>query len=309
MQKRTGGMCLNTILFVGHGSRDSEGNAELLRFTDKLSHFVDAPVKETCFLELALPNIPQGITRCVERGATRIMLIPLMLFAAGHAKIHIPLAIHEAQEQYPHVQFAYGRPIEVDESVLDILEQRVISVQPGKREETAILIVGRGSSDLYANSDLYKIARMFWERTRFRWVEVSFIGVTEPLFDEGMERCIRLGAKKIVILPYFLFTGVLIKRMQTKMNEFQERHPGIQFHMSSYLGFDDGLIPIVQKRVQEVEQGEGISWEALAEKALAEGHDHHHHHHDHSHPHHHDLEHDHSADHGTHHRQNVHNKS
>jgi hypothetical protein len=99
--------------------------------------------------------------------------------------------------------------------------------------------------------------------------------------------------------------------MQTKMNEFQKRHPGIQFHMSSYLGFDDGLIPIVQKRVQEVEQGAGISWEALAEKVLAEGHDHHHHYHDHdhSHPHHHDLEHDHSADHGTHHRQNVHNKS
>ncbi|SEN12597.1 sirohydrochlorin chelatase [Lihuaxuella thermophila] len=287
---------MNAILFVGHGSRDPEGNEELLRFTQKVAQLIDAPIKETCFLELALPDIPQGIARCVDRGATRIALIPLMLFAAGHAKIHIPLAIREAQEKYPHVRFAYGRPIEVDEAVLDILEQRLLSTRPGKPEETAILIVGRGSSDPFANSDLYKIARMFWERTRYKWVEVSFIGVTEPLFDEGMDRCLRLGAKRVVILPYFLFTGVLIKRMQTKLGHFQERYPGICFHMCRYLGFDDRLIPIIRQRVLEAERAGGLAWEALAEQALAEGHDHHHHHHDHhphGHHHHHD---DHSAD-------------
>lgn len=295
---------MNAILFVGHGSRDPEGNEELLRFTEKVAQLIDAPIKETCFLELALPDIPQGIARCVDRGATQIAVIPLMLFAAGHAKIHIPLAVHEAQERYPHVRFSYGRPIEVDEAVLDILEQRLVPVQPGKPEDTAILIVGRGSSDLYANSDLYKIARMFWERTRYQWVEVSFIGVTEPLFDEGMERCIRLGAKEVVILPYFLFTGVLIKRMQTKMDQFQERYPGIKFHMCRYLGFDDGLIPIIKERVQEVEREGGLAWEALAEKALAEGHDHHHHHHhpdhQHGHPHQHHSEHDHHEEHSDH---------
>ncbi|MBH8599339.1 sirohydrochlorin chelatase [Thermoactinomyces sp. CICC 10523] len=288
---------MNAILFVGHGSRDPEGNKELLRFTEKLSRVVDAPVKETCFLELASPDIPQGIQRCVEQGANRITLIPVMLFAAGHAKIHIPLAIQEAQEQYPGVQFRYGRPIEVDEAVLDLLEQRVADINPGVREETAILLVGRGSSDLYANSDLYKIARMFWEKNRYRWVEVSFIGVTEPLFAEGLERCIRLGAKRIVTLPYFLFTGVLIKRMRAILNEYEQRHPEIEFHMAAYLGFDEGLIPIVQKRVSEVRQGEGVAWKALAEKAIADGHDHHHHHH------HHDCgHHDHTAAHGTSHQ-------
>lgn len=267
---------MDIILFVGHGSRDPEGNEELLRFTDKLSRVVDVPT-ETCFLELVSPNIPQGMKQCVERGATRIMVIPLMLFAAGHAKVHIPLAIHEAQKKYPNVQFSYGRPVEVDEAVLDILEERVRAVKPD--EQTAILIVGRGSSDLYANSDLYKLARMFWERTGFKWVEVSFIGVTDPSLDGGIERCMRLGAKRIVVLPYLLFTGVLVKRIRSKVMQFQERHPEVELHLCTYLGVDDGLIPIVMRRGEEVAQGAGVSWRKLAEKALAEGYHHHSHHH------------------------------
>ncbi len=272
---------MDMILFVGHGSRVAEGNEELLNFTEKLSHLVDMPT-ETCFLELAPPGIPEGIDRCVKRGATHITVIPLMLFAAGHAKVHIPLAIGEARTQYPHIRFSYGRPVEVDEAVLDILAERVKGVEPD--EETAILIVGRGSSDQYANSDLYKLARMFWEKSRFKWVEVSFIGVTEPNFDKGMERCLRLGAKKIVIMPYLLFTGVLIRRIGAKMKQFQELHPDIELCMCDYLGVGDGLIPIVRNRVREAEQGAGVPWEKLAEKALAEGHcdhDHSHHHHHH----------------------------
>lgn len=269
---------MDMILFIGHGSRVPEGNEELLRFTEKLSHLVDVPT-ETCFLELAPPGIPEGINRCVKRGATHIMVIPLMLFAAGHAKIHIPLAIREARAKFPHVGFSYGRPVEVDEAVLDILAKRVRGVEAD--EKTAILIVGRGSSDQYANSDLYKLVRMFWERCRFKWVEVSFIGVTEPDFDKGMERCMRLGAKRIVILPYLLFTGVLIRRIGAKMSQFQERYPDLEMQLCPYLGADDGLIPIVRNRVREVEREAGVSWEMLAEKALAEGH----HHHNHSHPH------------------------
>ncbi|MGA8942788.1 MAG: sirohydrochlorin chelatase [Thermoactinomyces sp.] len=268
------------ILFVGHGSRVAEGNEELLRFTEKLSHFMDVPT-ETCFLELAPPGIPEGIDRCVKQGAARITVIPLMLFAAGHAKVHIPLAIREAQTKYPHVRFRYGRPVEVDETVLDILAERVRGIKAD--DETAVLIVGRGSSDRCANSDLYKLARMFWERTRLKWVEVSFVGVTDPPLDSGIERCVRLGARKIVVLPYFLFTGILIRRISEKVNQFQEQHPDLKVQLCPYLGADDSLLPIIRNRVQEVEQGAGVSWEKLAEKALAAGY----HHHDHSHSHHH----------------------
>ena len=78
--------------------------------------------------------------------------------------------------------------------------------------DTAILLIGRGGSDANANSDFYKITRLLWEKINVKWVESAFMGVTTPLVDEGIERCIKLGAKKIVMLPYFLFTGILMER-------------------------------------------------------------------------------------------------
>ncbi|SFJ21964.1 sirohydrochlorin chelatase [Thermoflavimicrobium dichotomicum] len=279
---------MEAILFVGHGSKDPEGNEELKQFTQRMAAQLDAEMVETCFLEFASPDIPEGIDICVARGAKKITLVPMMLFAAGHAKVHIPFAIYEAKEKYPDIEFTYKRAIEVDEVVLEIMKKRLREIQPQIHKDTAVLVVGRGSSDKYANSDLYKVARLFWEETDVRWVEVAFMGVTEPLFHEGMERCIRLGAKKIIVLPYFLFTGVLIKRMERFTKEFQEKYPHIQMAMSAYLGMDDELMPVFEQRLREENPGEGWTWEKLAEQALAQGLDHHHHHHhDHHHDHHH----------------------
>ncbi|MDR6224140.1 sirohydrochlorin chelatase [Desmospora profundinema] len=280
---------MDAVLFVGHGSRDPEGNAELLQFTDQVSRHLMTPVIETCFLELALPDIPQGIARCVERGATRISVIPIMLFSAGHAKVHIPLSIQEARGRYPQVEFRYGRPFEVDKGILSILSRRLEEMnlptgeEEDERHDVAVLLVGRGSSDPDANSDLYKISRLFWEQHPVKWVETAFIGVTDPLFEEGLERCQRLGARTCIVLPYFLFTGVLIKRMEEKLARFSCGHPDFFVTMGSYLGLDEGLIPVLLERVREVEQTGGADWRFLAEQAEAA--EHHHHHHDHHHHH------------------------
>ncbi|MFC7440422.1 sirohydrochlorin chelatase [Laceyella putida] len=279
---------MEAILFVGHGSRDAEGNRELLRFTEKMAPQFAEPIVETCFLELAEPDMGAGVKRAVERGATSIKVVPLMLFMAGHAKVHIPLFLHEAQAQYPHVRFTYGRPLEVDELILPILEARIQQAAgANEAEETSILLVGRGSSDAGANSDLYKIARLLWERLNVPWVEACFIGVTDPRMEAGLERCVRLGAKRVVVLPYFLFTGVLIKRMEKMVRQFNEESAGVHAEMVPYLGFDDGLVPIWQRRVHQLAHGQALNWQALAEQAIAAGHHQHHHDHDHHHGHHH----------------------
>ncbi|UZM98145.1 CbiX/SirB N-terminal domain-containing protein [Lysinibacillus sp. MHQ-1] len=36
-----------------------------------------------------------------------------------------------------------------------------------------------------------------------KYVESAFMGVTDPRVEEGIERCVKLGAKKIIMLPYF----------------------------------------------------------------------------------------------------------
>ena len=116
---------MEAILLVGHGSRDPEGNVELLRFADMVRSKAPQFLIETCFLEFAKPNIDQGIANCVAQGATRVVLVPIILFAAGHAKLHIPDAIDHAKRKYPNVQFVYGRPIGVHQKVINILKSRL----------------------------------------------------------------------------------------------------------------------------------------------------------------------------------------
>jgi sirohydrochlorin cobaltochelatase len=300
---------MNAVLFVGHGSRDPEGNEEVRQFIQEIASQMKDTVVETCFLEFVQPTIAQGIDRCIELGATRVVVIPIILFSAGHAKIHIPAAIDEAKLKYPEVAFTYGRPIGVHEQILDILTARVrdIGFNPEtESEDTALLIVGRGSSDADANSDLFKISRLFWEKLKVKWVETAFIGVTAPLIEEGVERCLKLGASKVIVVPYFLFTGILINRMEQLIQDFEAKHSGHQFLMAPYFGFHPVLQEILIDRANEALQDEVkmncdmCQFRIAAMKDI----DHHHHHdHDHGdHDHHHDHDHDHDHEHSHDHK-------
>ncbi|MBY0204136.1 sirohydrochlorin chelatase [Paenibacillus cucumis (ex Kampfer et al. 2016)] len=314
---------MDAILLVGHGSRDPEGNRELKEFAREVAE--QAPentMVETCFLELTRPSIADGVTACVDRGATRVVLVPIILFAAGHAKIDIPNAIDRAKARYPQVQFIYGRPIGVHEKVVQIMQTRLQEAQPVRitaqgegetdtavavaappatvtDEETAVLVLGRGSSDPDANSDFFKMTRMLWEKLPYRWAESSFIGVTQPSFPDGLERCLLLGAKKIIVMPYFLFTGVLIKRIDEMTAEFAAAHPDIQVEIGGYFGFHPKLVELVLERAHE-----GLYGRVTANcdncQFRLEAAKHHHHHHDHDHGHDHDHDHDHHHDHHHH---------
>ncbi|WP_408010303.1 sirohydrochlorin chelatase [Pseudalkalibacillus sp. A8] len=288
---------MKAVLLVGHGSRDPEGNEQVRQFIHKLKPQLEPSLLvETCFLEFELPTISQGIDTCVMKGASHVIVIPIMLLPAGHSKIHIPAAIDEAKEKYPSIQLTYGRPIGIHEETFEIckanLEKLGENVQePGK--DTAIVFLGRGGSDPDANSELYKIARLFYEKVNYSLVEPAFMGVTDPLIEQGIERCIKLGAKKIVILPYFLFTGILIKRLETLMEELQHLYPEHKFKLAGYFGFHDRLKTIIEDRITEALQGEvKINCDTCQYRLAAMEHiDHHHDHHHHDH--HHDQTHDH----------------
>ncbi|WP_074044441.1 sirohydrochlorin chelatase, partial [Geobacillus proteiniphilus] len=247
---------MRAILFVGHGSRDPEGNEQVRKFVDRLRpRLRDSFHIETSFLEFGRPSIGEGIERCAEVGATEVAVIPLILLPAGHSKLHIPAEIDEAKARYPHMAFRYGRPIGVHEQTFAILRERLQEI--GERPEqpddgTAVILLGRGGSDPDANSDLYKIARLFWEQTGYALVEPAFMGVTTPSLDDAVRRCLMLGARRIVVLPYFLFTGILIKRLEQQVVQYQAEHSHISFALAGYFGFHPKLEEIVLDRLNEV---------------------------------------------------------
>jgi len=118
-----------------------------------------------------------------------------------------------------------------------------------------LMTVGRGSSDPDANSNIAKITRMLWEGMGFGWAETSFIGVTQPLLPDALEKVIKLGFKRIIIFPFFLFTGVLVKRIFSVADDFQTKFPDIEFIKAPYLNYDDLIVDVFMERAREIPLG------------------------------------------------------
>lgn len=283
--KKGRGPLKKAVLFVGHGSRLEAGNEEVRQFVEQTKTYIDpALLVETCFLEFASPNIEDGIQLCVERGADEVHVIPIILLHAGHSKMHIPAEIEHAREHFPDVRFTYGQTIGIHEEIFEILKSRLTEVgfnPDEKHDDTAILLIARGGSDPYANGDFYKITRLLWEKLDVPIVESAFMGVTTPSVEQGVERCIRLGAKKIVMLPYFLFTGVLMERMAKMVQQFTEQYEDVDFLLANYFGYHPNLMKVLLERMDQALDGTStgmIDLENFRKYAEEHGYEHHHHH-------------------------------
>ncbi|MER2113284.1 MAG: CbiX/SirB N-terminal domain-containing protein [Solibacillus isronensis] len=283
--KKGKGPLKKAVLFVGHGSRLEAGNEEVRQFVEQTKTYIDpALLVETCFLEFASPNIEDGIQLCVERGADEVHVIPIILLHAGHSKMHIPAEIEHAREHFPDVRFTYGQTIGIHEEIFEILKSRLTEVgfnPDEKHDDTAILLIARGGSDPYANGDFYKITRLLWEKLDVPIVESAFMGVTTPSVEQGVERCIRLGAKKIVMLPYFLFTGVLMERMAKMVQQFTEQYEDVDFLLANYFGYHPNLKKVLLERMDQALDGTStgmIDLENFRKYAEEHGYEHHHHH-------------------------------
>jgi sirohydrochlorin cobaltochelatase len=247
------------ILLVGHGSREQPGNDEFLRFCEVARRHLGPEPVEPCFIELATPLVPESLDRCVAMGARRVIVLPVILLAAGHVKAELPHELDEAKERHPGVEFLYGRHLGLDPLVMEIVHERLAEVEEQAgwpAEGTAVLVVGRGSSDPDANSDLYKLSRLLWESRRYPWVEACFVGVTQPSLPEGLQRCRALGAQRVIVLPYFLFTGVLIPRIHRLADEFAAAHPGVEVRVADYLNGHPKLFRVLRARKLEALRGE-----------------------------------------------------
>lgn len=248
------------VLLAAHGTRDPDGAAEALAFAERLAGRLgeDVPLVP-CFLELTDPPILDTVERLARDGVRELVVAPLMLLGAAHVKNDVPAAITMARSRYPELTIRYGTPLGVQPELLEVVDARLRAVEaavaPFPRERTAILLIERGSSDPDANAQMYLLARMLWEGRQCGWVEPSFIGITRPSLAEGLARCRALGAERIVVLPYFLFTGVLVRRISQVVAEHAADLPGIELLVAEHLGAHPRLLDLAARWIAETVRG------------------------------------------------------
>lgn len=305
------------VLICGHGSRDVDAITEFEAMADRLKHRLPHYAVGSAYLEFARPIIREGLEALKARGTRRILAVPAMLFAAGHVKNDLPWEINSFAAENPELTVEYGRDLSVDLKLLQAARERIEAAERGAarkidRADTVLLVVGRGTNDPDANSNVSKVGRMLWEGMGFGWGAVAYSGVAHPRVDTALSRLVRLGFRRIIVFPYFLFTGVLVKRIYTQADAAAAAHPDVEIVKADYLNDHPLVLEAFIERVGEFATGENvmncrlckyraqiIGYEAEVGAVQAghhlhvrgigtNGHTHHHHAHDHHHGHDHD---------------------
>jgi len=286
---------MNTsILLVGHGSRHTPGNDEIDRFSTKWKEMNPQWRIETCFIEFSDVLLDGGLDNAAK-DADRVIVVPLILNAAGHVKMEIPHHINEARQRHSKVEFIYTPQLGANDEILSILKRSLLSVMKKldmpDPKTTGVIILGRGASDRVANGEIAKMARWLFDETDHENIDIAFTGITYPRLEAVVQKQVALGMTQIAILPYYLFTGTLIERINRQVTRLQQQYPQIAISHGQYFGFEPEIYELLNQRVTQASgedtdrkmmECDGCSYRKFAEEH-GQGHSH-----DHSHSHDHD---------------------
>jgi sirohydrochlorin cobaltochelatase len=248
------------VMLCGHGSRNRKAVTEFAALSQALRDKLPQYPVEFGYLEFAQPIIREGLDKLRAQGVDRILAVPGMLFAAGHAKNDIPSVLN-AYAAETATRIDYGKDLGIDPKMLRAAADRIEEAitQAGdhvSKHETLLLVVGRGASDPDANSNVAKVTRMLWEGFGFGWGETAYSGVTFPLVEPALEQVAKLGFKRIVVFPYFLFTGVLVQRIYMATDAVAACFPNIEFVKAPYLNDHPTVVATFIERIEQILTGE-----------------------------------------------------
>ena len=260
-----------TILIVGHGSRQPSANAsfEALVAAYRRRHSQWNVVYG--YIELAEPTLGDALARACAAAAGGVVLLPLFLFRAGHVKNDVAEAVIHARQQFPGVSIQAADALGVHPFMQNIMLDRAracglpaaapdASCQNPLAEaskNTAVIVVGRGSSDPDANSDFCKLVRLFAEQTGLSWVIPCFTAVTGPSVEEALEFVSLSKPDRLIVLPHYLFNGVLVARIEDKVRQFAATRPWLDVKVAGVIECDDRLLALMDERLEDVLGGRG----------------------------------------------------
>ncbi len=273
-----------TLLLVGHGSRGRQGNKETINFAAQWRERHPDWRIEVCFIEHAEVLLDEGLDRAA-RGAKQVLVLPFILNAAGHVKMELPHALEDARQRHPGVEFAVTRHLGMGRDIFAVLqgqlERLMKQLAMPDPMSTGVILLGRGSSDAGANGELAKMARWIFEANDHELVDLAFTGVTWPRLETVVQRQVRLGAMQIAIVPVYLFTGVLIERIQEQVARLKQQYPQVAFVLGTHFGFDPGIFALLDAKVlgEPLPEGRMLECDGCKYRADAEEE----HLHDHSH--------------------------
>jgi sirohydrochlorin ferrochelatase len=199
---------------------------------------------EPSFLELAEPTIGQGIARLVQARIGRLIVVPQLLFAAGHAKQDVPAAVEEALRQCGAADVLvrqtahFGCHPLIVELAHHRLREAIGRCDLLPPDETLLLVVGRGSRDPTATRQMHEFARLLAQRAEMPRMQVAFLAMARPTVSQALEAAAFEGVRRVIVHPHLLFQGDLTEALQQLVAKSRCQRPDREWIMSRVLADD-----------------------------------------------------------------------
>jgi sirohydrochlorin cobaltochelatase len=249
------------VLMVAHGSPSQAAIAQTQEFCRQFTERCPFPVN-LCFLEISKPDLENGLRDAAQLAGDegKVVVLPLFLGAAGHQKNDLPVALQWARAEYPATEFLSATPFGPHANLISLLDLRIQEalaqvIDPQPKEESIVLVVGRGSSDPDSNSEIARTARLLFENRVYKSVEYAYQAVASPTIAEGVERAVRLGAKQLIVAPDLLFTGWVEQDILVKVSEKAQEY-GLPVVTARPLGVHSLLLEVAAACLEQAIKGQ-----------------------------------------------------
>jgi len=247
------------ILLCGHGSRREAAITSFKKLVTILQNRYQNDYEvDYGFLEFNHPTYEAAVERMYLNGIRKIYALPVILFAGSHAKNDIPYELNTLQEYHPDLTITMAKHIGANSFLLDLAAKRIketeATLSPMDRKETCLVVIGRGTTDPDANSDVCKLTSMLWEGMGFGFATTAYSGTAYPKVDESLKMIEKLGFKRTIVIPFFFFTGVLLERIYSHVAD-RNRISNYEYIYTAPFGTDELLMKAFDERLEEAKTG------------------------------------------------------
>ncbi len=265
------------VLVVGHGTRKPHGQAQLIQLVEHMREIEPTWIIEPSFLELAEPTIAQSVATLHDRQVKRIIVVPILLFTAAHAKSDIPDEVQACAREHGIEIVAQtpslGTTLEVIKlSTYRFEEITSIATEAGcplghcgrgelkpcaqscpivgkSYKRIALAMVGRGTSDPEALLHMRRFTDLASAERRVSWVSTGFFAGGEPSVDTLLEQAAMASSQDqacdaVVVQPHLLFEGELMDQLRSKIQRCQAEYPDRDWILARCLGADRALAQV-----------------------------------------------------------------
>jgi sirohydrochlorin ferrochelatase len=206
-------MTAPALVALAHGSRDPRSAQTIKALADEVRRMRPDLRIEPAFLELSKPSFPTVVDRLVKAGYDEIVVVPLLLTEAYHAKVDVPRALAEATERHRNLRIRATSVLGLEPVFLEVLDRRLRAAlrDARVRELDALVLAAAGSSDRLANQAVTRLARL-WGSTHRLPTVAAYASAAPPATGEAVRQFRAEGRRHIAVGSLFLAPGTLPDR-------------------------------------------------------------------------------------------------